>query len=107
MGLDALGFEGWLGSGNIFAMVIAVMDDCYRNLEERQVCQIPTPFCLIALLMKEVIGYDPSYRDKAHPLMKAHPQKSMWSLIAGRIPGRTAEEIEKYWTSKSRSSNER
>ncbi|XVE87786.1 hypothetical protein DITRI_Ditri19aG0016000 [Diplodiscus trichospermus] len=22
-----------------------------------------------------------------------------WSLIAGRIPGRTAEEIEKYWTS--------
>ncbi|XAR65644.1 hypothetical protein NMG60_11009818 [Bertholletia excelsa] len=23
-----------------------------------------------------------------------------WSLIAGRIPGRTAEEIEKYWTSK-------
>ncbi|OVA11137.1 hypothetical protein BVC80_1741g136 [Macleaya cordata] len=24
----------------------------------------------------------------------------MWSLIAGRIPGRTAEEIEKYWTSR-------
>ncbi|KAI0497893.1 hypothetical protein KFK09_021131 [Dendrobium nobile] len=24
-----------------------------------------------------------------------------WSLIAGRIPGRTAEEIEKYWKSKS------
>ncbi|KAL4385755.1 hypothetical protein GQ457_15G004300 [Hibiscus cannabinus] len=24
--------------------------------------------------------------------------KSRWSLIAGRIPGRTAEEIEKYWT---------
>ncbi|KAE9599065.1 hypothetical protein Lal_00043957 [Lupinus albus] len=23
-----------------------------------------------------------------------------WSLIAGRIPGRTAEEIEKYWTTK-------
>ncbi|PKA45642.1 Transcription factor CPC [Apostasia shenzhenica] len=23
-----------------------------------------------------------------------------WSLIAGRIPGRTAEEIEKYWKSK-------
>ncbi|KAJ1428740.1 SANT/Myb domain [Sesbania bispinosa] len=23
-----------------------------------------------------------------------------WSLIAGRIPGRSAEEIEKYWTSK-------
>ncbi|OMO72314.1 hypothetical protein COLO4_27684 [Corchorus olitorius] len=23
-----------------------------------------------------------------------------WSLIAGRIPGRTAEEIEKYWTSR-------
>ncbi|GMH07183.1 hypothetical protein Nepgr_009023 [Nepenthes gracilis] len=22
-----------------------------------------------------------------------------WSLIAGRIPGRTAEEIETYWTS--------
>ncbi|KAL6546721.1 hypothetical protein OROMI_022442 [Orobanche minor] len=22
-----------------------------------------------------------------------------WKLIAGRIPGRTAEEIEKYWTS--------
>ncbi|KAL6573879.1 hypothetical protein OROHE_001421 [Orobanche hederae] len=22
-----------------------------------------------------------------------------WTLIAGRIPGRTAEEIEKYWTS--------
>ncbi|KAL9274949.1 Transcription factor CPC-like protein [Drosera capensis] len=22
-----------------------------------------------------------------------------WSLIAGRIPGRTADEIEKYWTS--------
>ncbi|CAN6457578.1 unnamed protein product [Victoria cruziana] len=21
-----------------------------------------------------------------------------WSLIAGRIPGRTAEEVEKYWT---------
>ncbi|KAI4298685.1 hypothetical protein L6164_032216 [Bauhinia variegata] len=21
-----------------------------------------------------------------------------WSLIAGRIPGRTAQEIEKYWT---------
>jgi hypothetical protein len=30
-----------------------------------------------------------------------------WSLIAGRIPGRTAEEIEKYWTSKYRSSKER
>ncbi|GMH12592.1 hypothetical protein Nepgr_014433 [Nepenthes gracilis] len=23
-----------------------------------------------------------------------------WSLIAGRIPGRTAEEIEKYWISR-------
>ncbi|KAL8031358.1 hypothetical protein ABFX02_13G019000 [Erythranthe guttata] len=23
-----------------------------------------------------------------------------WSLIAGRIPGRSAEEIEKYWNSK-------
>ncbi|CAJ2654898.1 MYB-like transcription factor ETC1 [Trifolium pratense] len=23
-----------------------------------------------------------------------------WSLIAGRIPGRTAEEIEKYWNSR-------
>nr|DAD25715.1 TPA_asm: hypothetical protein HUJ06_027182 [Nelumbo nucifera] len=23
-----------------------------------------------------------------------------WSLIAGRIAGRTAEEIEKYWTSR-------
>ncbi|KAF8016689.1 hypothetical protein BT93_H2036 [Corymbia citriodora subsp. variegata] len=23
-----------------------------------------------------------------------------WSLIAGRIPGRTAEEIEKYWTAR-------
>ncbi|KAF2304684.1 hypothetical protein GH714_037474 [Hevea brasiliensis] len=30
-----------------------------------------------------------------------------WSLIAGRIPGRTAEEIEKYWTSKYSSSSER
>ncbi|XP_043689964.1 MYB-like transcription factor ETC1 [Telopea speciosissima] len=29
-----------------------------------------------------------------------------WSLIAGRIPGRTAEEIEKYWTSKYSSSND-
>ncbi|WCJ20166.1 MYB-like transcription factor ETC1 [Euphorbia peplus] len=29
-----------------------------------------------------------------------------WSLIAGRIPGRTAEEIEKYWTSKYNSSTE-
>ncbi|KAJ4828573.1 hypothetical protein Tsubulata_032497 [Turnera subulata] len=28
-----------------------------------------------------------------------------WSLIAGRIPGRTAEEIEKYWTSKHGSSS--
>ncbi|RDY01647.1 MYB-like transcription factor ETC1, partial [Mucuna pruriens] len=27
-----------------------------------------------------------------------------WSLIAGRIPGRTAEEIEKYWTSRFSSS---
>ncbi|QCD87906.1 myb proto-oncogene protein [Vigna unguiculata] len=27
-----------------------------------------------------------------------------WSLIAGRIPGRTAEEIEKYWTSRYSSS---
>ncbi|XVF27871.1 hypothetical protein REPUB_Repub14bG0146600 [Reevesia pubescens] len=27
-----------------------------------------------------------------------------WSLIAGRIPGRTAEEIEKYWTSRQSSS---
>ncbi|KAL3821014.1 hypothetical protein ACJIZ3_006919 [Penstemon smallii] len=24
----------------------------------------------------------------------------MWSLIAGRIPGRSAEEIEKYWIAK-------
>ncbi|KAL6332260.1 hypothetical protein AAG906_001975 [Vitis piasezkii] len=24
-----------------------------------------------------------------------------WNLIAGRIPGRSAEEIKKYWTSKS------
>lgn len=23
-----------------------------------------------------------------------------WGLIAGRIPGRTAEEIEKYWTTR-------
>ncbi|XWS18199.1 hypothetical protein CRYUN_Cryun32bG0022500 [Craigia yunnanensis] len=32
-----------------------------------------------------------------------------WSLIAGRIPGRTAEEIEKYWTSRhsSQSQNDR
>nr|AYP18838.1 transcription factor CPC-like 3 [Platanus x hispanica]AYP18844.1 transcription factor CPC-like 3 [Platanus x hispanica] len=29
-----------------------------------------------------------------------------WTLIAGRIPGRTAEEIEKYWTSKYSSSSE-
>ncbi|KAE7995422.1 hypothetical protein FH972_000221 [Carpinus fangiana] len=28
-----------------------------------------------------------------------------WSLIAGRIPGRTAEEIEKYWTSRNASSS--
>ncbi|XP_038691601.1 MYB-like transcription factor ETC3 [Tripterygium wilfordii] len=28
-----------------------------------------------------------------------------WGLIAGRIPGRSAEEIEKYWTSKSSSSS--
>ncbi|XP_057512617.1 MYB-like transcription factor ETC3 [Actinidia eriantha] len=28
-----------------------------------------------------------------------------WSLIAGRIPGRTAEEIEKYWVSKWASSS--
>ncbi|TKY48754.1 MYB transcription factor ETC1 [Spatholobus suberectus] len=28
-----------------------------------------------------------------------------WSLIAGRIPGRTAEEIEKYWTSRSSGSS--
>ncbi|KAI0504957.1 hypothetical protein KFK09_015914 [Dendrobium nobile] len=27
-----------------------------------------------------------------------------WSLIAGRIPGRTAEEIEKYWKSNHASS---
>ncbi|QCE09563.1 transcription factor CPC-like [Vigna unguiculata] len=29
-----------------------------------------------------------------------------WSLIAGRIPGRTADEIEKYWTSRLSSSRE-
>ncbi|XP_042505844.1 transcription factor CPC-like [Macadamia integrifolia] len=29
-----------------------------------------------------------------------------WSLIAGRIPGRTAEEIEKYWTSRYSTSSE-
>ncbi|KAF7840626.1 MYB-like transcription factor ETC3 [Senna tora] len=29
-----------------------------------------------------------------------------WSLIAGRIPGRSAEEIEKYWTSMCTSSSE-
>ncbi|XP_057731625.1 MYB-like transcription factor ETC3 [Arachis stenosperma] len=29
-----------------------------------------------------------------------------WSLIAGRIPGRTADEIEKYWTSRYSSRNE-
>ncbi|CBI23242.3 hypothetical protein VitviT2T_014620 [Vitis vinifera] len=28
-----------------------------------------------------------------------------WNLIAGRIPGRSAEEIKKYWTSKSVSSS--
>ncbi|KAD6795701.1 hypothetical protein E3N88_06597 [Mikania micrantha] len=28
-----------------------------------------------------------------------------WSLIAGRIPGRSAGEIEKYWTSKNSSNN--
>ncbi|XP_009607344.1 MYB-like transcription factor ETC1 [Nicotiana tabacum] len=27
-----------------------------------------------------------------------------WSLIAGRIPGRTAEEIEKYWNTRSSTS---
>ncbi|KAF3330136.1 hypothetical protein FCM35_KLT05467 [Carex littledalei] len=27
-----------------------------------------------------------------------------WALIAGRVPGRTAEEIEKYWTSRYSSS---
>nr|GMD35184.1 MYB-like transcription factor ETC1 [Ipomoea batatas]GMD36908.1 MYB-like transcription factor ETC1 [Ipomoea batatas]GME18736.1 MYB-like transcription factor ETC1 [Ipomoea batatas] len=26
--------------------------------------------------------------------------QTRWSLIAGRIPGRTAEEIEKYWNSR-------
>ncbi|KAK2644489.1 hypothetical protein Ddye_019684 [Dipteronia dyeriana] len=30
-----------------------------------------------------------------------------WGLIAGRIPGRTAEEVEKYWTSKHSSSTSR
>ncbi|KAK3188378.1 hypothetical protein Dsin_027939 [Dipteronia sinensis] len=30
-----------------------------------------------------------------------------WGLIAGRIPGRTAEEVEKYWTSKYSSSTSR
>jgi len=25
-----------------------------------------------------------------------------WDLIAGRIPGRTAEEIEEYWTMRER-----
>lgn len=29
-----------------------------------------------------------------------------WSLIAGRIPGRSAEEIEKFWTSRYSSSEE-
>ncbi|KAG2682174.1 hypothetical protein I3843_11G180200 [Carya illinoinensis] len=29
-----------------------------------------------------------------------------WSLIAGRIPGRTAEEIEKYWNSRYSSKSE-
>ncbi|XP_022899517.1 transcription factor CPC-like isoform X2 [Olea europaea var. sylvestris] len=29
-----------------------------------------------------------------------------WSLIAGRIPGRTAEEIEKYWSSRYSSTNQ-
>ncbi|XP_010240919.1 PREDICTED: transcription factor CPC-like [Nelumbo nucifera] len=29
-----------------------------------------------------------------------------WALIAGRIPGRTAEEIEKYWTSRYYSTSE-
>ncbi|XP_028755209.1 transcription factor CPC-like [Neltuma alba] len=29
-----------------------------------------------------------------------------WAIIAGRIPGRSAEEIEKYWTSKCGSSSE-
>ncbi|KAL1298919.1 hypothetical protein AAHE18_18G067400 [Arachis hypogaea] len=29
-----------------------------------------------------------------------------WPLIAGRIPGRTADEIEKYWTSRYSSRNE-
>ncbi|GMP75489.1 hypothetical protein CsSME_00032556 [Camellia sinensis var. sinensis] len=28
-----------------------------------------------------------------------------WPLIAGRIPGRTAEEIEQYWTAKNASSS--
>ncbi|RVX07896.1 Transcription factor CPC [Vitis vinifera] len=28
-----------------------------------------------------------------------------WNLIEGRIPGRSAEEIKKYWTSKSVSSS--
>jgi hypothetical protein len=28
------------------------------------------------------------------------PDLFRWPLIAGRIPGRTAEEIEKYWTSR-------
>ncbi|XP_069148883.1 MYB-like transcription factor ETC1 [Solanum lycopersicum] len=27
-----------------------------------------------------------------------------WSLIAGRIPGRTADEIEKYWNSRNSNS---
>ncbi|XP_059662281.1 transcription factor CPC-like [Cornus florida] len=30
-----------------------------------------------------------------------------WSLIAGRIPGRSAEEIEKYWTSRYTSSSKK
>ncbi|CAK9176070.1 unnamed protein product [Ilex paraguariensis] len=29
-----------------------------------------------------------------------------WCLIAGRIPGRTAEEIKKYWTSRFTSSSD-
>nr|XP_004487392.1 MYB-like transcription factor ETC1 [Cicer arietinum] len=46
-------------------------------------------------------------KDEEALIMRMHKLVGdRWGLIAGRIPGRTAEEIENYWTSRNSSASQ-
>ncbi|KEH36848.1 putative transcription factor MYB-HB-like family [Medicago truncatula] len=51
---------------------------------------------------EDVLEFSPEEEDIVAKMFRLVGKR--WHLIAGRIPGRTPEDIEKYWTSKFSSS---